>query len=117
MDSDQLNALADHDLARRVYSFLTDRLRPSTRNLQVESRQGVITLSGHVCSFYEKQLLQEASQRVAGVIGIRNVLDVALHSSRPASSTSGTRRRGGKARRLSRKVGAIAHSMRGDDWN
>jgi hypothetical protein len=63
-------------------NFLGGRFRNATRELQVESRSGVVTLRGCVPSYYQKQLLQESCWRVAGVVGLLNSLDVAPDNSR-----------------------------------
>src|SRR5436190_20582591 len=47
---------ADRDLARRVTTFLSTQHRPALRNLEVEVREGTVTLRGRVATFYEKQL-------------------------------------------------------------
>lgn len=73
---------ADRDLEHRLRNFLGGRFRNATRELQVESRSGVVTLRGCVPSYYQKQLLQESCWRVAGVVGLLNVLDVAPDNSR-----------------------------------
>ena len=73
---------ADRDLEHRLRNFLGGRFRNATRELQVESRWGVVTLRGCVPSYYQKQLLQESCWRVAGVVGLLNVLDVAPDNSR-----------------------------------
>ena len=46
----------DRDLERRVTAFLAGRNVPALRRLYVRSSQGVVTLRGHVRTFYEKQL-------------------------------------------------------------
>ena len=63
----ELEDNSDHDLAARVQAFLTAQHVPSLRRLNVEARQGTITLRGRVRNFYEKQLFQQCRRRVAGV--------------------------------------------------
>ena len=59
---------ADHDLKRRVTTFLSTQHRPALRNLKVEVREGTVTLRGGVATFYEKQLSGQLARRVAGVL-------------------------------------------------
>ena len=62
----------DSALARRVRTFLVNRHVPALRHLRVSADRGVITLSGRVSTFYEKQLSHASARRVAGV---QRVLD------------------------------------------
>jgi len=66
----------DHDLERRVSNFLAERLRPSLRELDVEVADGVVTLQGHLHTFYEKQLAISCCQRVAGVLKLIDEVEV-----------------------------------------
>jgi osmotically-inducible protein OsmY len=68
---------ADRDLERRVLGFLSTRHVPGLRNLQVQAHKGVVTVSGRVLTFYEKQLCNECCRRVAGVMQLVNSVDVA----------------------------------------
>ena len=68
---------ADHELERRVVSFLHARHVPGLRHLEVKANGGTVTLRGRVQSFYEKQLCQSCCQRVAGVIRLVDAVDVA----------------------------------------
>ena len=83
--SDHSNS-ADRDLERRVVSFLVGRHVPSLRNLQVEARNGTVTLRGRVRTFYEKQLCQSCCRRVAGVLQFVDHVDVA-HAPAAAGAT------------------------------
>jgi osmotically-inducible protein OsmY len=76
--------LADADLRRRVISFLAGRHLAALRSIEVEARGGTVTLRGKVHTFYEKQLTQQCSRRVAGVVRVIDEVDVAL----PARSES-----------------------------
>lgn len=49
---------------------------PALRSLDIEISGGVVILWGQVSSYYQKQLAQETVQRVAGVQGIANGLEV-----------------------------------------
>jgi hypothetical protein len=59
---------ADGDLKRRVTTFLSTQHRPALRSLEVDVREGTVTLRGRVATFYEKQLSGQLARRVAGVI-------------------------------------------------
>jgi hypothetical protein len=60
----------DAALARRVRTFLFNRHVPALRQLRVSVDRGIVTLSGRVSTFYEKQLSQASARRVAGVRGV-----------------------------------------------
>lgn len=68
---------ADRELERRITCFLWQRHVPALRRLQVEANSGVVTLRGHVHSFYEKQLGANCCQRVAGVVRLIDSVSVA----------------------------------------
>lgn len=82
--SDHANP-ADRDLERRVLSYLVGRHVPGLRNLQIEARNGTVTLRGRVHTFYEKQLCQNCCRRVAGVVQFVDNVDVA-HAATVASA-------------------------------
>jgi len=67
---------ADRDLERRIQSFLEGRHVPGLRHLHVQARDGVVTVSGRVMTFYEKQLCNQCCRRVAGVLELINSVDV-----------------------------------------
>lgn len=69
--------LADADLRRRVISFLAGRHLAALRSIEVEAQGGTVTLRGKVHTFYEKQLTQQCSRRVAGVVRLIDEVDVA----------------------------------------
>jgi len=62
----------DEDLYLRVCKFLQSRHFPSFRQLGIDVDQGIVTLSGQVCSYYEKQVAITSCQHVAGV---RSLID------------------------------------------
>jgi osmotically-inducible protein OsmY len=70
------SAEADCDLQRRVMSFLASRHVPGLRNLAVDACSGVVTISGQVLTFYEKQLCNQCGRRVAGVLELINEVNV-----------------------------------------
>lgn len=78
--------LADTDLRRRVVSFLAGRHLAALRHIEVEARGGTVTLRGMVHSFYEKQLTQQCSRRVAGVVRLIDEVDVAAPPPRNESA-------------------------------
>jgi osmotically-inducible protein OsmY len=71
------SASADRELEKRVVSFLAGRHVPGLRHVQVRARDGVVTLSGQVKSFYEKQLCGDCCRRVAGVVTFVDEVNVA----------------------------------------
>ena len=62
----------DEQLARRVRNFILARILPAANFVEVEADDGIVTLSGRVGTFYQKQLWLNGAQRVAGV---RRVID------------------------------------------
>lgn len=60
----------DWDMKQRLINFLRQKEVLRRDNVRVDVTEGLVTLSGFVHSFYEKQLLISACQRVAGVISI-----------------------------------------------
>ena len=66
----------DHDLRRRVINFLHQRHVPSLRGIEVDVRDGVVTMRGEVASFYHKQLCLNCCQRVAGVVETVDEIEV-----------------------------------------
>lgn len=67
----------DVDLRRRVVSFLTDSNMPGLRQLRVDAVDGIVTLQGTVRTYYEKQLSQQRTKRVAGVVRLIDNVQVA----------------------------------------
>jgi len=89
-------SLSDRDLERRVKGFLRRQHFASLRTIEVNSQLGVVTISGQVNSFHERQLCINCCQRVAGVLGFNDRIEVnppqklnrpslaVLHVGRPA---------------------------------
>jgi osmotically-inducible protein OsmY len=71
-----VTSAADRELERRVVNFLHQKHFPRLRTLEVESRQGVITIRGRVNSFHERQLCINCCQRVAGVTSLNDRIQV-----------------------------------------
>ncbi len=59
---------SDQDILRRVTCYLSTRHFPAFRELDVEVDRGIVTVSGVLPSYYEKQVALNTCQRVAGVI-------------------------------------------------
>jgi osmotically-inducible protein OsmY len=76
MESPSRETESDRDLERRVLSFLAARHVPGLRYLAVQATNGVVTVSGQVLTFYEKQLCNQCCRRVAGVMELINAVNV-----------------------------------------
>lgn len=73
--------LSDCDLQRQIVTSLAASQMPGLRELQVVVNAGTVTLRGRVRSFYEKQLGQQFSRRVAGVLQFVDEIDVVEEAS------------------------------------
>lgn len=71
------HAMLDQQLHDRVSADLAQRHLPGLRRLIVEVHQGTVTVRGQVRSFYEKQVLQDACRRTAGLGRFIDLVDVA----------------------------------------
>lgn len=69
--------LNDTRLERAARSALRGRCERAVRNLAIRVDEGIVTLRGRTHSFYEKQLLLHAVQRVDGLAGINDEITVA----------------------------------------
>ncbi len=78
----------DDDLRLRVESFLKSRHFPAFGQLDVAVRDGAVTLSGALRSFYEKQVAISSCQRVAGVLTLIDNVHVQPNRRRPFSGKS-----------------------------
>lgn len=67
----------DRDLTSRVRLFLFETHMPGLRNVEVDAQNGVVTLSGQVKTYYEKQLGGQRARRVAGVTKLVDRIRVA----------------------------------------
>ena len=65
------------DLQQRVALCLYQRHLTFGSRLQIEARGGVVTLSGQVPTFHQRQLIHSFTRRVAGVIQVIDQLKVA----------------------------------------
>jgi hypothetical protein len=66
----------DDDLRQRITRFLGSLHFQAFRNLAIDVRHGAVTLSGNVCSYYEKQVALSTCQRVAGVLSTVDRINV-----------------------------------------
>lgn len=66
----------DSDVQGRVSNFLHNKKFPAFRDINVEVHHGTVTLTGSVCSYYEKQVALNTCQRVAGVLSMIDHIDV-----------------------------------------
>jgi osmotically-inducible protein OsmY len=67
---------ADRDLQNRVSLFIQQRQLSRGAQLTVLAERGVVTLSGIVPTFHQRQLLHSLTRHVAGVVQVRDELDV-----------------------------------------
>ncbi len=67
---------ADNDLKQRIINFLFLQHLPHLRHMEVSAENGVVTIRGRVGSFYQRQLCINCCQRVAGVVQIRDEINV-----------------------------------------
>lgn len=67
---------ADQELQQRVVACLQERHVPGLRRIDVAADRGTVTLSGHVRSFYEKQLCQSFTRFVPGVVKLVDNVEV-----------------------------------------
>jgi osmotically-inducible protein OsmY len=69
-------------LVDAVYAALRSTGHPHLRDLEIEVSNGVIVLWGRVATFYQKQLAQVSVQKVHGVRGVANGLEVICQRAR-----------------------------------
>lgn len=63
-------------LEQRVILFLQQRHLVFGCRLWIEAADGVVTLSGRVPSFHQRQLIYAFTRRVAGVLQVVDLLEV-----------------------------------------
>ena len=78
----------DEEIYFRVCKFLQSRHFPAFRHLGVTVEQGIVTLTGRVCSFYEKQVAITSCQRVAGVKSLIDCIVVSDSKENDSFSTA-----------------------------
>lgn len=74
----------DTEVLNRVKDFLFSRHFPSIRELDVNVDEGIVTLSGRVQSYYEKQIAMNSCQHVAGVLSMIDKIVVEARSKEAA---------------------------------
>ena len=81
---------SDDDIRMRVSRFLSSRHFSGFRNISVNVRHGEVTLTGTVCSFYEKQVALTSCRRVAGVLNMvdKIVVDGTERMDRPSKAAA-----------------------------
>jgi hypothetical protein len=80
----------DADLVRRARAYLASRGFLSFRRLDIGSRGGVVTLTGTLSTYYERQVALESARRVAGVLGVVDAIRVVAE--RPSAPPTFARR-------------------------
>lgn len=65
----------DCELRIRIVDYLLERNEHAFRSLQVDADHGIVTLTGQVRTYYEKQVAASCLN-VAGVLGLINNLTV-----------------------------------------
>ena len=71
------NAEADRNLLQRVKGFLYQRCYGPHRALEISVEQGVAVIKGRMPTFYLRQIAVESIKRVAGVIQVVDLIEVA----------------------------------------
>src|SRR5271166_4451455 len=69
---------SDVDLQRDVLDELRWEPRINAAHIGVSVKEGVVTLTGHVQSFWEKYAAERAAKRVHGARAVANEIDVKL---------------------------------------
>jgi osmotically-inducible protein OsmY len=70
----------DERLAKRVLKSAVARIPLAAQKVRVDAAQGTVTLTGHVRSYYHKQVWLNAAQRVVGVERVIDKIEVAVNS-------------------------------------
>lgn len=79
--------MTDRELQHAVLQELEWEPRVRSTDIGVSARDGVVTLSGFVDSFYEKLDAEQAAKRVIGVKAMANDLNVKLPAGKERSDT------------------------------
>ncbi len=69
-------ATATRPLFEKIHEALLSNPHVPSREVRVEAADGRVVLKGHVRSFFQKQMAQEAIRQVHGVERIENLLEV-----------------------------------------
>jgi hypothetical protein len=71
------NSIAtDHDLRARIVETLAQRGLQTSDDLGVDVHDRVVTVYGHVASYYQRQLIVHSARLVPGVDRVRDSLEV-----------------------------------------
>jgi len=65
-----------HQIKIKARKRLEARMLAFSRNIILEYKEGVMTLKGHLPSFYHKQIAQETIRRIEGIQQIVNKIEV-----------------------------------------
>ncbi|HEY0481361.1 MAG TPA: BON domain-containing protein [Kofleriaceae bacterium] len=71
----------DEQIQKDVLAELKWDARVSPNEIGVSVKNGVVTLTGHIDSFYKKWAAEQAAHRVRGVMAVANDIEVKLPSS------------------------------------
>lgn len=66
----------DRELERRVINYLARQHFPQLQTIKVHAHEGVVVIRGRVNSFYERQMCIHCCQRVAGVVQLKDQVEV-----------------------------------------
>jgi osmotically-inducible protein OsmY len=67
---------ASHELQDRVALFLQQRQVTLGGRVVVEAHRGVVTISGQLPTYYQRQLVHTFTRRVAGVVQVIDQIEV-----------------------------------------
>jgi len=68
--------LVSRQITANAQRLLEEPLLSASRQIELEYREGILFLRGHLPSFYQKQLAQEAIRNLDGVNQIVNKIEV-----------------------------------------
>jgi osmotically-inducible protein OsmY len=73
-----MTAKTDQEIQRDVFAELSREGRIAPNELGISVMNGIVTLSGHVDSFYKQWAAEDAAQSVRGVKAVVNELEIVL---------------------------------------
>ena len=74
--AEESTTLVSKRVTANAQRLLEERLLSATRQIRLEYLEGIMFLRGHLPSFYQKQLAQEAIRNLDGVQQIVNKIEV-----------------------------------------
>lgn len=89
--SSVLGETADSRLTRRVEAYLFTRSYPALRELEISAADGIVTITGTVSTFHQKQVAYQSCRRVAGVLDVTDLAEVLPQEMTEGSSISSPR--------------------------